>query len=201
MNAHSFPSSARPARGLCVPGRGRAGFTTLELLVVLAIVGVLAGMAVLIMPGAINSSKADSGLNRVASALRTAREQAISQRRNVRVVFTAPNQIVVSRVEVPSGATTTISTVVLEDGVRFVQFNGVPDTPDGFGNAAPTSFGTATSIAFTSEGQFIDQRGDPVNGTVFLGRANDSTSARAVTIFGPTALVREWRWDGRQWVN
>jgi hypothetical protein len=40
-----------------------------------------------------------------------------------------------------------------------------------------------------------------VNGTVFVGKAGDELSARAITVFGPTALIREWRWDGRQWID
>jgi prepilin-type N-terminal cleavage/methylation domain-containing protein len=178
-----------------------AGFTMIELLVVVGLVGVLGAMAVMITPRALKTSKADSGMTQVASALRTAREQAISQRRNIRLAFNAPNQIVISRVEVPSGALTAITTVWFEDGVSFLQFPGVPDTPDAFGNGSATSFGAATSISFTSEGQLIDQHGDPINGTIFLGRYNDTTSARAVTIFGPTALIRQWRWSGSQWTS
>ncbi len=173
----------------------------IELLVVIGIVCVAAAMAVLVMPSALLAAKSDSGAARVLSVLRTAREQAISQRRNIQVAFNAPNQIVVSRVEVPGPGTTAINTVWLEDGIRFYLFAGVPDTPDAFGNAAATSFGGSTTIAFTSEGEFVDQHGDPVNGTVFLGRYNDTTSARAVTIFGPTALIRQWRWNGRQWTS
>ena len=202
MNAPRLaPSDNALWRRHSLPDRSRSGFTTLELMVVLGIVGVLGAMAVLITPQALKTSKADGGMIRVVSALRTAREQAISQRRNVRVAFNAPNQIVVSRVEVPSGTLTTITTVWIEDGVRFLQFAGVPDTPDGFGNGSATSFGAATSVSFTSEGELIDQHGDPINGTVFLGRYNDPTSARAVSIFGPTALLRQWRWNGHQWTS
>jgi prepilin-type N-terminal cleavage/methylation domain-containing protein len=181
--------------------RASSGFTILELMVVLAIVTVLGAVAVLLSSRAVSTGKADSGLSRVSSVLRTAREQAISQRRNIRIAFNAPNQIVVSRVEVPAGTLTPLTTVWLEDGVSFTQLSGVPDTPDAFGNASATSFGSATALSFTSEGQLIDQNGDPVNGTVFLGRSNDPTSARAVTIFGPTALIRQWRWNGRQWTS
>jgi type II secretory pathway pseudopilin PulG len=173
----------------------------LELVVVIGIIGVVAAMAVLLMPSAVVASKADSGMNRVAAALRTAREQAISQRRNILVAFNAPNQIVVSRVEVPGPGTTVINTVSLEDGTMFLLFAGVPDTPDAFGNGATTSFGGATSIFFTSEGEFCDQNGDPVNGSVFLGQQGNTNSARAVTIFGPTALIRQWRWNGRTWTS
>jgi prepilin-type N-terminal cleavage/methylation domain-containing protein len=179
----------------------RNGFSLVEIMVVLGLIGVMSGMAAMVMPSAVRAAKADGGLARVSSALRTAREQAISQRRNVRVAFTSPNQIVVTRIDVPGPDTTVLNTVWLEDGVTFQLYAGVPDTPDAFGNAAAASFGGATSVAFTSEGGFVDQNGDPANGSLFLGRSTDSLSARAVTIFGPTALVRQWRWNGRVWTN
>jgi prepilin-type N-terminal cleavage/methylation domain-containing protein len=181
--------------------RRSAGFTLIEMMVVVGVIGVAAAMAVLMMPSALVSAKADSGATRLQSVLRTAREQAISQRRNVRVAFTVPNQIVVSREDVPGPGTTVLSTIWLEDGMSFRLFAGLSDTPDAFGNGSATSFGTATTYKFTSEGSFVDQNGDAVNGTVFIGKINQPLSARAVSVFGPTALIRQWRWNGRQWTN
>ncbi len=178
-----------------------AGFTLVELLVVVGLIAVLSAITVLVMPTALLSARADSGAAQVVSTLRIAREAAISQRRNVRVSFTAPAGIVISRVEVPGPAISVINQVRLEAGNTFRLFGGVPDTPDAFGNAAAWSFGGATSVAFTSSGEFVDQNGDPVNGTVFLGRDNQPLSARAVSVFGPTALIREWRWNGARWTN
>ena len=54
---------------------------------------------------------------------------------------------------------------------------------------------------FTSEGTFVDQQGDPLNGTLFLSVPGDPSSARAITMFGPTALIRAWRWNGQEWVE
>jgi prepilin-type N-terminal cleavage/methylation domain-containing protein len=181
--------------------RVAAGFTLVEIMVVLGLIAVLSAVTVMVMPTAVRSATADSGAARVASVLRTAREQAISQRRNIRVTFTAPNQIVVTRINVPATTTTTLGTTVLESGTAFQLFAGVPDTPDAFGNTTPTAFGGSTTVMFSSEGTFVDQNGDPVNGTVFLGKGVDPQSARAVTIFGPTALIRQWRWDGGHWTN
>jgi prepilin-type N-terminal cleavage/methylation domain-containing protein len=191
----SLPASTRRVSG------SESGFTLVETLVVVGIIGILAGISVMMMPGAILSAKADGGAARVVSVLRTAREQSIAQRRTIRVTFTPPNRIAISRVEVPGPATTVLSTALLEDGMAFRLFAGVPDTPDLFGNASATAFGVATTVAFTSEGWFVDQNGDPVNGTAFLGKASQPQSARAVTIFGPTALIREWRWNGTQWTH
>lgn len=198
---HSRSGTSVRAPGLQPDVRQRAGFTLIEMMVVVGVIGVAAAMAVLVMPSALVSAKADSGATRLQSALRTAREQAISQRRNVRVAFTAPNQVVVAREDVPGPGTTVLNTIWLEDGMSFRLFAGLPDTPDAFGNGSATSFGTATTYEFTSEGSFVDQNGDVLNGTVFLGRTNEPLSARAVTLFGPTALIRQWRWNGRQWTN
>jgi prepilin-type N-terminal cleavage/methylation domain-containing protein len=177
------------------------GFTLVEIMVALGLIAVMSAIAAMVMPTALRSATADSGAARVISVLRTAREQAISQRRNVRVTFTAPNQIVVTRVNVPATTTTTLGTTILESGIAFQLFVGVPDTPDVFGNLSATAFGAATSVMFSSEGTFVDQNGDPANGTVFLGRGVDPMTARAVTIFGPTALIRQWRWNGTQWTD
>jgi len=178
-----------------------AGFTLVELLVTVGLISILAGMGAMIMPGAVAAAKADAGASRVESALRVAREQAIAQRRTVRVAFTPPNRVVTSRVEVPGPGTTVLTTTELEDGMTFQLYSGVPDTPDAFGRSSATSFGMASSISFSSEGTFVDQNGDPINGTVFLGRSSKPLTARAVTIFGPTALVRSWKWKGNAWTR
>ena len=194
-------STNNPRTGVSCNVAAVAGFTLVEIMVVVGIMAAMAAMAALIMPSAVKGARSDSGARRVTSILRTAREQAVAERRNVQVTFTAPNRIVTARVEYPGPGTTTLGAVVLEGNVEFGLVSGVPDTPDAFGNSSALSFGSATTLLFTSEGTFVDQHGDPVNGTVFLANSGDGLSARAVTIFGPTALIREWRWDGRQWTN
>ena len=42
----------------------------------------------------------------------------------------------------------------------------------------------------------MDSNGDLLNGTLFLGIPGSRNSARAITVFGMTALMRAWRWDG-----
>lgn len=178
-----------------------AGFSLLELMLVVGIAGVLMAVAVMVMPVALKSARADSGVAQLIATLRVAREQAIAERRNVQVDFIAPNRITVSRIEVPGPGTTVVADTWLEGGNAYMQFPGVPDTPDAFGSGNPVSFNGAASVAFTSSGEFVNEDGDPVNGTVFVGAGNDPVSARAVSIFGPTALVREWRWNGTHWTN
>jgi prepilin-type N-terminal cleavage/methylation domain-containing protein len=181
--------------------RDERGVTLLELMFVVAVMATIGAMAVMLTPDFTRQAKADGGVAQAIAALRNAREVAVSQRRNVRVNFIAPNMIQIVREDIPGPATTLLSTTNFENAMEYRQFPGQGDTPDAFGAAAAISFGPAAQRIFTSEGTFVDTAGDPLNGTMFLGRHNDAASARAVTIFGPTALIRLWRWDGQRWVE
>lgn len=185
-------------------GRRRAerGFTVLELMFVSALVAVLAGMAMLVTPSVLAKAKADSAASSLTAVLRMAREQAIAQRRNVLVEFLDTDRVRVSRFDVPGPGTSLLSEARLEQRSQYVRFAGVPDTPDLFATgAAAVDFGLADAFIFTSEGSFVDQNGDELNGAVFIGLPNQPETAQAVTIFGPTAYVRPWRWNGAQWVE
>ena len=186
-----------------------AGFTLLEVLIILAIIGLLVSTSVLLLPDVVRAAKADSGSSQLLSALRAAREQAITERRNFVVSFVGTDRLRVQREELGVDGSgniivtgqTVVSTTALDQGVEFLRFApGVPDTPDGFSpGVAAVSFTGNAPWRFTSEGTLVSQSGDVVNGTVFLGRANDPTSARAITLFGATALLREWKWSGAAW--
>jgi type II secretory pathway pseudopilin PulG len=176
------------------------GYTMVEVCVVLAVMVVTAGFAFLGIEGILKRVEGDSALNMVVSQLRRGRELAIAQRRNIEIHFTGDNQIELRRIDIPGG-NTSLSTVSLEYGVEFLVYNGIPDTPDGFGNAASVDFGTATTMTFLSDGTLVNAQGDPVNGSVFFGLANHPETARAVTIIGGTGRVRGYRWTGQEWVH
>jgi prepilin-type N-terminal cleavage/methylation domain-containing protein len=185
------------------------GFTLVEMMLVVAIMGALAGMAVVVGPNFARQARADSGTIQVLDTFRTARELAISQRRNIRIQFVGNNTIQTVREEQPvANGTTVLRTVVLENRVQFRLVPGVPETPDRFGCpvAAPcpstaTAFGPLPTRMFSSDGSLIDTNGDPVNGTVFMSIPDVPNSARAITVFGVTGLLRTWRWNGRAWVE
>lgn len=177
------------------------GFTLLEIMLVVTVGIVLAGMAIPAYNGMTLASKSDGSVYQVIDVLETARNLAVSERRNFRVSFTAPNRVVVQRVEVPGGALTPISTTDLESGLQFVKFPAVPDTPDAFGASAATSFTGAGPWMFTTDGSFVDSAGDPANGSVFLGAPDQPISARAVTILGATGQTRTWAWRGTAWFD
>lgn len=175
------------------------GYSAIELMMVVGLIGVVGSMAVFQLGQAQPVLKGDGGMRVVLAQLNTARELSISQRRQMQVKFVGANQIQIVRQEVPAG-TTVLSTVDIEGGVEYAQAYGVPDTPDGFGNSSAVSFGTAEKILFNSDGTLIDQGGNPLNGTVFTAIPSAARSARAITILGGTGRIRGYRWDGRNWV-
>ena len=193
--------------------RSQRGFTILELLMVMAIIGVLAGVAIGVTPSIIESAKGASGAQQLDGFLKRTREAAISRRRNIRIQFMAPDRIQSALMPVPGvpGGPTVLETMPLEGGIGFRQFAEVTaDTPDAFGDAAPVTiagvaydaFIAGPNVAmFTSEGVFADANGFPVNATVFLGKERRPETANALTIFGATAMLRTFRWDGSRWVR
>lgn len=178
-----------------------SGFTLVEMLMVIAVLGVVMAMAIGITTSMIHNARADSALVSIMDAVELARNRAVGERREFQVIFTAPNRIQVLRVEQPSLATTTVMNTYLDNGQTYQKFTGLPDTPDAFGNSTAIYFGTTPTIRFTSDGSLLDSSGDPVNGTVLFGDTARSTSARAITIFGATGLIHAWKWDGVQWVQ
>jgi prepilin-type N-terminal cleavage/methylation domain-containing protein len=177
---------------------GQAGFTLVEVLMMMAIGSVMMAVFVGFFPRAAATVQGDADLRIINWQLKLARETAINQRRSVQLQFTPPNQLTILRREV-GGGLTTLGTSFLEHNTQFLTFAGHPDTPDGFGNATPVFFNDAAAVMFTADAKLTDAAGNPVNGSVFLGQPGKPFSARALTIFGPTATIRLYRWNGTAW--
>ena len=178
------------------------GFTLIELMVAVAIVGLLAGTAVLQMEAMRPTLLGDGAMRVVMAQMNQARESAVAQRRRIDVEFVGGNRLRVVRQDLPNG-TTVLNEVGFESGVQYALIGGVVDTPDAFGRGGATYFGstTVTRVTFGSDGALVDNAGNPINGTVFLSLPNTPRSFRAVTVLGSTGRVRAYRWDGKQWTR
>jgi hypothetical protein len=105
---------------------------------------------------------------------------------------------------------TVISTTVLNDFILdpnqmvFTLFAGLPDTPDGFGNSTAVSFNCGSpalpcTITFRGDGSVVDHTGAYVNGTIFIGNAGKTITARAITILGATGRIKGYRYKTNAW--
>ncbi len=118
----------------------------LELLVVVALMGALAAMAIMVSPSFTRTARADASIVQMMDAIRSAREVAISQRRNVELRFVGLDAIQTVRIDIGADGvqtgTTILRTVELENRMQFrLEPDVTDDTPDGFGNATATHFG------------------------------------------------------------
>ncbi len=190
----------------CRRASSEGGFSILELSVVTLIIIAITAMAVIQMTPNLQSARSDDALRIVMAQMRQAREYSIDNRRYVQIAFTTVGvqpQIVLTQMNtLTAGAgavNPVLSTVYLPATIQYTLVATMPDTPDGFGNGSAIAFkieGTSTAPAlmyFQSDGEMVDSATySPIDGTVFLGVAGKTNTARAVTVLGSTGRVRGW---------
>jgi prepilin-type N-terminal cleavage/methylation domain-containing protein len=181
-----------------------AGFSIIEALVTIAIIGIVAGIALVAFGNVLPSVRADGALQLVEAQLRQAREVSVDQRRNVSVTFQGTNEMVTVRTN-SDGSTTTLADYFLPYGMAFAVVTGVPDlpAPDNYGNAQAISFSTCASlpcsIFFFSDGSIGDPNGIALSGTVFISTGGKPATARAMAILGATGRIKGYRYSGTAW--
>jgi len=177
----------------------------MEILVAVAVISIILGMTMLNYSTVLPNYKANSAMDQLLYQLRSARERAISHRREVQVQFVGTNQLTVTEIWL-LGTAPLPTTISFEGGAQYMVF-GSPVTdipaPYNFGNTAPIYFGGLSGgppiMKFSTTGAFIDGGNTLVNGTVFLGIPGKPSTARAISVLGATGRVREYHWDGTQW--
>ncbi|OLD81657.1 MAG: hypothetical protein AUG46_07245 [Acidobacteria bacterium 13_1_20CM_3_58_11] len=176
----------------------------MEILVAVAIISIILGMALLNYGNILPNFKANSAMDQLLYQLRSARERAIAHRREVQVQFVGTNQLTITEIWL-LGTAPPASTVSFEGGAQYIILPGVPDLPApfNFGNTVPVYFGGLSGgppiMKFSTTGAFIDGGNTIVNGTVFMGIPGKPSTARAISVLGATGRVREYHWDGSQW--
>ena len=182
--------------------RDEGGFSLLEVFLICVIAGVLMSFGIMGLGASVSAARSRGAIAQVKLQIQNAREQAISQQRDIRIEFIAPNLIRITRINRPAAAgTTVLSEMQLEGAMTFQKLTGAPETPDVWGGNDPIAFGTATSLRFRSgDGALVDQADNFVNGRVFVGHISlKRESYGVVSVFGPTGRVRSYRLTGTTW--
>ncbi|HYD82621.1 MAG TPA: hypothetical protein VEA63_01185 [Opitutus sp.] len=163
------------------------------------------GISIIAFQAAATTLQGDANLRVLEGQLKYARDVAVSERRSVQVVLTNTEigqrklaTIQVIRLDRPAG-TTLLSSAVLENNTEFLDFDTVPDTPESFGPSSVYAPGDDAPYMFTADSMFTDEAGSPANATIFIGQKGKVITARAVTVFGTTARIRTYRWNGAEW--
>jgi prepilin-type N-terminal cleavage/methylation domain-containing protein len=191
------------------------GFSLLELMIVIAIGMVMAGVTFIAMVPVLKGNHVDSAYDTTLSVIRNYRTLSITQSRRYIVTFTAPGTITVQLwpVGVPtSPPPVTVATFTLPSDIQFAVQGGFPaPPPDNFGTGVTAidfdqgmGLGSQNYIMFMPDGSSQDTLGNYDSGVVYLVRPGEIYSSRAVTVFGTTGRVRGWRINnqaGNKWVQ
>jgi len=180
-----------------IPSGSSSGFSFIEILIVVAMAGVIAAAAYPVITSTMNHYESESAFELVLSTMRTARQSAIDKRRAYRLTFTAPGSIAVWRQD--SGfAWERDRQLNMTENVSFSLPSGVPRIPM-IPHSSDIDFGGDDTFMFRADGSAVSTTGRVISGVVYLSRNNDANSCWAVSVFGGTGLARAWTYEEGQW--
>lgn len=196
----------RQSLGISCRPQAAAGFSIIELLIVVSLVIVLTAISVFMLAPQRRAYRSEDAAAQVANFLRDAYQRALSQRQTFRVQIDRANRLIqlIDENRLPVGDEIEARRDVLIDEVSFDQpsFDGTPAAVP----AAPYNYPVAVyasnlwSARFRSDGSVVDASGNLMSATLFFsptGSQNqDKRLVRAVTLFGPSGSVRLWKYDG-----
>jgi Tfp pilus assembly protein FimT len=209
---------------------GESGFSLIEMMSVVAISMIVAAVAMFGMMPAVKQQHVTNAYNTTLSAMRQARDNAVSQRTSYSVTFsnaTTPNTVVVAPALGGSAAFSgdqSSVTYQLPTDVSFLAQQpavGSTATPDGFGAGlnsidlgyTPTgnSGGTTTTVIYfcpdgSAQVTFTCAGGNSWdNGVVYISQTGNVLSSRAIDVWGGTGRIHGWRLygatGGYQWIR
>jgi prepilin-type N-terminal cleavage/methylation domain-containing protein len=196
------------------------GFSLLELMITLSIIMIMVGVTFIALQPVIKQNDVTNAYDTTLEVIRNYRNQAITKSRRYMITFTpagggnrATMTVQWLGVGVPvNPPPVTVATYTLPPDIQFATLAGFPtaagQVPDGFGAGATAidfdqqmGLGSLNYVMFMPDGSSQDTLGNWNSGIVYMTRAADLYSGRAVTVFGPTGRIRGWRLNSVAGVN
>jgi len=196
--------------------RAMRGFSMIEMVVVVAIIMVMLGVALMSLQPALKDAHATNAYDAVLTQLRIARAKAVENRQQYIVCFGisiptgaatplgAPTAQSIQIFQWPAGAAQSaaiqISKVDLPTDIQFQALAGLPAAaPDGFGSGAVAidfdrgvTPAVKNQIMFLPDGSARDTAGNLNSGIVYMAGQNVG-STRAITVWAASGRIRGWR--------
>lgn len=186
-----------------------AGFSLIELLIVIVIVLIALSVALLNFPTALAASRMNSGVEITLSQLRLARQEAIARRMNYTVTFAPPGTITTVRL-IQGQPPFQERSITLPPEIQFLAPPGLPNPgPDGFGTGRNAidfdqgNGGGGTVILFVPDGTAQGGNGGPDDGVVYIAHSRALAPPHAISMWGATGRFKTWELStgggARQW--
>jgi len=181
--------------------RNQRGFTLIELMVTVGLIGIVVSLAVPSFMGSLPRIRLRSATRALSSDIRRARSEAISRNKLIYVVFPVTGTTYTVREDSITGPV--IMNVDLAEefnGVSFGLGTVVPNSkPPG---VLPTG-APGDSVDFTDNNIRLDalgrsmKAGAPENGEIYL--TNTLGEIYCITVLGTSGRVKVYRWTGGVW--
>ncbi|HNU08402.1 MAG TPA: prepilin-type N-terminal cleavage/methylation domain-containing protein [Pyrinomonadaceae bacterium] len=199
------------------------GFSVVELLVVLVVIGVLSAASTFYILGHRRLFRPDEQAMRIVDALQEARQRSLTQRETMRVEIDLTDRMV--RIIDENSPTTVDDDVLVRASVLYPSAEVRTGTrpPDILTNPEesmpvpiadfrpsiypPSATHTVCTLRFLRNGAVVDQGADAlgsnattIGATLYLWTPksqseNETEIARAITVIGATGAIRSWEYD------
>ncbi|HEY6339682.1 MAG TPA: type II secretion system protein [Candidatus Sulfotelmatobacter sp.] len=203
--------------------KSNRGFSLLELMLTVSIILIMGGITFITMQPILKQNDVNNAYDTSLEVIRTWRNQAITKSNRYQIVFApgaagppatpATMTVWFLGTGVPvAPAPVIVATYKLPTDIQFAVLPGFPTTaatvPDGFGAGATSidfdqgmGLGSLNYVMFMPDGSSQDTLGNWNSGVLYMTRATDLYSGRAVTVFGPTGRIRGYRLNNVAGVN
>lgn len=194
-----------------VKPRSQRGFSVIELLIVMAIIAIMIGIALFSLQTSQRALAVDNAGAQLVDVLRFAKQRALAERQVMRVEVTPGSGSTPGTIQVIDqetlGAGSTDDFVCRNETLAPNSESTINTNPTAFSRPpAPHNFDAAPFVSgkltvyFNPDGSVSNNSDTPqsfslVFFTPIVGTTPDPQSIRAITLFGPTGSVRVWRWE------